>query len=441
MPPPMGHPVHPGHDDFGRGKGKGKRQLGHFAPMGKGKPPPQLGLDKSVAEMLTDLLLELGNPNDGPLEGNLSELVRVVAAGDLAGSRPLLVSLALDCAAELPAQVPVYATLAGLLTVEDAEFGPAVVGECQRRLGAAIHAAEVTAARLLMRFAAELCNASVLKPESLLSVFTTLVEAASAAAAAAESPKQPANFVVALVLESLIWGGKTLADKAGAGLETCLERLSEYMAGAWRPADFDLLRVFDRKTLPAAAPASVADAESQADKKDTFETCDYTEALYRVVQTQRADSWRCNTTLKPYLAFQTKLGTLAGCEMDTVQVSLQELHPAAFPLRTVFRVLDVDMDDLRPVDRLVCETHIIDAIHLYDFDHEERNERGGLVLTAKESVWRIVGGIHRHTIAPLLHPTLTKKQVDKLICETIFSQMFQLPQPPQSALYYSMILN
>ena len=64
--------------------------------------------------MLTELLLEIGNPADGPLEGNLLELSNVLK-NDLGDNEKLITQLILDCAVELPAQTPVYGTLAGLL--------------------------------------------------------------------------------------------------------------------------------------------------------------------------------------------------------------------------------------------------------------------------------------------------------------------------------------
>eukprot|EP01043_Picozoa_sp_COSAG02_P063231 COSAG02_NODE_8908_length_2403_cov_4.127170_3_plen_149_part_01 len=41
------------------------------------------------------------------------------------------------------------------------------------------------------------------------------------------------------------------------------------------------------------------------------------------------------------------------------------------------RIFDADIDDMRPADRLVCETHLIDTMQIFDFDHEERDEQSG----------------------------------------------------------------
>jgi hypothetical protein len=49
-----------------------------------------------------------------------------VVGMDLDENGALVVDLILACAVELPAQVPVYATLAGLLSVETKAFGPQV---------------------------------------------------------------------------------------------------------------------------------------------------------------------------------------------------------------------------------------------------------------------------------------------------------------------------
>ena len=38
---------------------------------------------------------------------------------------------------------------------------------------------------------------------------------------------------------------------------------------------------------------------------------------------------------------------------------------ARFPLRMVFRILDADLDEMEPVERFVCETHIIDTMEIF----------------------------------------------------------------------------
>jgi nuclear cap-binding protein subunit 1 len=308
-----------------------------------------------------------------------------------------------------------------------------IVEACRERLQAAIDATEHATSRMLVRFAAELANASVLRPESLLELFGAFADCA-ARVVESDGPKQQGNFFAALALEALLWGGKTLAAKSKQALDALLAKLQDYMESDARPADFDLVRSFakaDRKVNEGG--------EEQA--ADIFDACDFTEALFRVVQRQTAEDWRCDAIQKPYLSFQGKLAGATAHPMAVVTVP-ELFDPAAFPLRMVFRVLDPDIDDMRPADRLVCETHIIDAIELYNFDHEERDETtGAMICKVQESAWRLTGGIQRRRIVPTLPAKLTREQSDKIICETIFSQMFQLPQSPQPLLYYSLLLN
>ena len=53
----------------------------------------------------------------------------------------------------------------------------------------------------------------------------------------------------------------------------------------------------------------------------------------------------------------------------------------------VFRLFEPSTDRLNPVDRLICETHIIDTISIFDFDHEERDERSGSLIVLVRCVW------------------------------------------------------
>lgn len=171
------------------------------------------------------------------------------------------------------------------------------------------------------------------------------------------------------------------------------------------------------------------------------EAVDLTGALHRAVLQQKDDEWRCGAIMKPYRAFDARLSS---SELHTIpNVTVPPLRQAtAYPLRMVFTLSNGEsLADIPAVDRLVCETHIIDTMRIFDFDHEERDEFNGvLVTTVKESVWRLVGGVDRHCIAPVLPPQMSKRQIDFLICETIFSQMFQLPASPLPMVQYGHLL-
>ena len=160
-----------GGDDYRGGAGY-KQQRRHSSGGGHGNegygpprqrspppPPPREEEPKSVDQMLTELLLEIGNPADGPLEQTLEEL-SIVLKQDLGDNQTLIISLTLDCVEELPAQTPVYGTLAGLLNASNEEFGQAIVAACQERLQTALSKFENTHTRLLLRFLGELVNAN-----------------------------------------------------------------------------------------------------------------------------------------------------------------------------------------------------------------------------------------------------------------------------------------
>ena len=430
--PPRGGDRRDRHDDYGGGGYKHRRHSGDYrAPPRHRSPPPREreprpSEQKTIDQMLTELLLEIGNPNDGPLEGNLEELSNVLKQ-DLADNESLIIKLMLDCVVELPAQTPVYGTLAGLLNAASEEFGAAIVAGCIELLQKALDGDEVLQARMLTRFLAELLNASAIHPDSLLSAFTKFVEHALEAGAA-DGPKQQADFLVALVLEALIWAGRTLHECRSREVGRLLGRVDEYMAGPARPTDFSLVRAFE-------------ETAEERESTDLFKPTDFVGSLHKVVRAQRAAGWRCDATLKPYQSFEAQLGEAKQHRLPEILIP-GFFEPAKYRLRMVHRIFDADIDDMRPVDRLVCETHLIDTMQLFDFDHEERDEKsGGLIVTVKEAAWRLVGGIDRRKIVPVLPSMMPKEQLDKLICETIFGQMFQLPSPPMPNLYYSTLLS
>ena len=187
-----------GRDDYRGGGGykEPRRYSDHSRgpPMPRQQSPPrQEPAPKSVDQMLTELLLEIGNPADGPLAGNLEELSMVLQQ-DLGDSQALILQLILDCVVELPAQTPVYGTLAGLLNASITDgtanscFGAAIVAACQERFQTALDEGNNLHARLLLRFLSELVNTNTLDPDSLLQLFTALVESAIASANEASAP-------------------------------------------------------------------------------------------------------------------------------------------------------------------------------------------------------------------------------------------------------------
>ena len=415
---------------YGGGYKHRRHDEGEYRQPPRHRSPPRSeasGEVKSIDQMLTELLLEIGNPSDGPLEGNLHELSNVLKQ-DLDDNLTLIIQLILDCVVELPAQTPVYGALAGLLNAASESFGKAIVDKCGELLQAALDSDQVLQSRLLVRFLAELLNANALHPDSLLSLFNSFVEHAIEAGAEAGAPKQQADFLVALVLEAMIWVGRTLNECRNRETSKLLGRINAYMTGPARTTDFSLVRVF-------------AETAEEKDSSDLFKPTDFLGALHKVVTAQKENGWRCDATLKPYQSFEAQLGDATQHRVSSVTPP-GLFNPASYRLRMVYRIFDADIDDMRPVDRLVCETHLIDTMQIFDFDHEERDEQtGGLLVSVKEAAWRLVGGIDRRRIVPVLPPMMPKEQLDKLICETIFSQMFQLPSSPMPTLYYSTLLS
>lgn len=206
-------------DDYRGGAGYKHRRRGSYEFGGRGPPPryrspprqqPVQPAPTSVAQMLTELLVEIGNPRDGSIEQQLDQLAAVLKK-DLADNQSLVSQLMLDCVVELPAQAPVYGTLCGLLNEAASSFGAAIVQGCHEHLQREMNGENALHVRLLLRFMGELVNANVIHPGSMLELLNSFVESAIQDSDG-DGPKQQADFLVAVVLETLIWVGRTLAE-------------------------------------------------------------------------------------------------------------------------------------------------------------------------------------------------------------------------------------
>jgi hypothetical protein len=141
------------------------------------------------------------------------------------------------------------------------------------------------------------------------------------------------------------------------------------MKGPARPTDgFSLVKVFN-----AITTSEGSQDPSHGEGGDVFGSAlDFVGALHRVIGALVANGWRCKAILKPYQSFDAQLSSATQHSLTAPLVVIpSNIDPSCYPLRMVCRLFDADIDELDPADRLVCETHIVDTMAIFDFDHEE----------------------------------------------------------------------
>ena len=133
---------------------------------------------------------------------------------------------------------------AGLLCLEEAEVGAAVVGHTYTGLQAAVDTGERNKLRLLLRFLSLLAVNRLVTPAALLAMLSGLVDAAGTILALNPCEQARGDFYVYAVLAALPFAGATLLEVTQEGLEGIMDLISAYMAKrascfmpGWQPVE------------------------------------------------------------------------------------------------------------------------------------------------------------------------------------------------------------
>ena len=101
----------------------------------------------------------------------------------------------------IPTKTPIYGTLVGHISLRSPTFGGEVVEKMHEELQNTLKNQEFTKFKLLVRFACELVNASVLEIASLVELFDTLLEVTEEKS----FPQSRSDYFISVVLNSLPW--------------------------------------------------------------------------------------------------------------------------------------------------------------------------------------------------------------------------------------------
>ena len=130
--------------------------------------------------------------------------------------RDQIIGIIMECAKSLPVKVGIYGTLVGLLNIDSPEFGGEVVRMLTNAAPGSLRGEDMALLRLLVRFAAELCNASVLEAASLHHLFKSMLAIAQSAESEGGPERQRGDCMCHAVLAALPFAaaGLKVADRA-----------------------------------------------------------------------------------------------------------------------------------------------------------------------------------------------------------------------------------
>lgn len=330
---------------------------------------------------------------------------------DLRESENDILSWLMQCVEQLPHKIPLYGTLVGLINTEDSDFASKVIQQSHDHIQEALDSGDCNKLRVLIRFVAVLMSNNVIPPASLVEVLETLL---SSAATTVDDEKgnpawQPrADFYVFCIMASLPWAGHELLERASEELERVMAGVEAYLS--------------IRKPLTDACFNAFSTSKE-----------DHVVDLWKRIKHCQENGWKVESVPRPHLAFEAKLATCQThvfgpitCpdppqvpEKNTVSSLGKQRQEAEqrFPRRIrriqIFPSAKTD-EYMAPVDRFVIEEYILDVLFYLNGRRKE--------------------------CAAYLAGLPVPFRYEYLMAETIFSQLFLLPNPPFKPIYYTVVI-
>ncbi|XP_073273142.1 nuclear cap-binding protein subunit 1-like isoform X2 [Primulina huaijiensis] len=324
----------------------------------------------------------------------------------------------LQCAEQLPHKIPLYATLVGLLNLENEDFVRNIVERIHANLQAALDVGNCNRIRVLMRFLTVLMCSKVLLPSSLIVLFETLL---SSAATTVDDEKGNsswqacADFYITCILSCLPWGGAELVEQVPEDINRVMVGIQAYMSIRRHVSD---------------TGCCAFEYDHERNRGDVQK--DFLEDLWGRIQDLSNKGWKADSVPRPHLSFEPQLVSAKSHDFGSLNCPEQPKPPAEvtgitygiqkheadlkYPPR--MRSLNIfpssKTEDLQPIDRFVAEEYLLDVLLFLNGCRKEcASSMAGLPVSFR---------------------------YEYLMCETIFSQILLLPQPPFKPIYYTLVI-
>ncbi|CAB3407078.1 unnamed protein product [Caenorhabditis bovis] len=360
-----------------------------------------LPLVDEVEKKLQEIIGKVGDKNTGSsIESNLEGLCRVLQ-DDLDKYRATIIDIIVGCAIYLPNKVTVYTTLVGLLNAKNFNFGGDVVEKLIAEQQDLLENEKYCEAQNLTTFLCDLGNCRVLTIQSIGEYLESFITAAFEE----NVPQVRTDWFVFTVLRSLPFIGSELAEKANEQLENVFGGIEKYLEQRSK-THVPILQVW----RPDGTP---------------HEQEDYLDSLYAQISVLREAEWKEKHIPRHYVGFDAVL-------QDALQHNLPSFSPPAhtenstYPYpRVVFRIFDYA--DCPEDGTVLPGTHAIERF-LIEMEIDWIIEKN--CLSRKHCAKELVQFAQENPTIPMGY----------LMFETIFAQLFRLPQSPHPQIFYASLL-
>ncbi|ORX49397.1 hypothetical protein DM01DRAFT_1338083 [Hesseltinella vesiculosa] len=223
------------HHPYGQGSGQNyhkRKQQRRYSPERE---------EDNTQDRLRGLIIKIGDKITADLQSNLLKM-RNILETDYDNYSTMIEETLQACVSELSVKAPIYGALIGLLNSHNVDGGSnlaKLMDALSRHFSKLVIDEDWTRVKIMLRFYGEAVNNNVISPSDyceLLADFLTPL-------ANANEYRPLCDTMVYLVLSSLPWCGKTLAERASAEFSSLLATIDSYM-GKRQTTDLSTPSVF-----------------------------------------------------------------------------------------------------------------------------------------------------------------------------------------------------
>lgn len=306
----------------------------------------------------------------------------------------------LECVKALPAKIPLYAALVGLLN--DPEITGTLAGKLSEAIsrlsdGSVSTSSDVRGFKLVLRFAVALCECNVLTVRSLCAVLDAL---AGLIGASSHDGARTDTCAYQLAMALAYAGAPLSKDSAGEGpeaLKRCVDVLGKYVAA--RPAGPD-----DATAKICLSPWKEFSQPRQRD-----------DGLTTVYNALRDGCWTLHCGFSVTADLADSLKEVVPVDLPAVSLQLpQEAADVPFEQAPFFLYDEESMHELSALDAVVLRDLYVDVMTLFQ-------------------------DIPKEAVGCLVHIP-TPESAPCALYEAVLSQLLMLPTPPARIVYYQLLL-
>ncbi|KAF0552907.1 ARM repeat-containing protein [Gigaspora margarita] len=422
--------------------------------------------DDSPEKKLSTLLIILGDKmTPQEIHKNIEKIADIVQT-EYSKYEPLVLKTIKNCFMELPMKTFIYGTLVGLVNVKRPDIGSAVVKMTAQTLQQCLNEGNWRGAKFTLKFFAELTNANVILPRTMLDIYDDLLTTL-------DEPNVKlyrADTIVYIVLSTLPFVALQLRERSPEMLDSILSKIERYFESRERA----IAEIGGSVVLHSVTP--YIGSNLPYDQSDTLDI------LWSQIQSLRNKGWECKILLKPWSDYDSFLVTSDQHEVDKFIVkehSHKLCNSLPVPLFRVFGDLEdetiVDSYKTTDISYFLIRDIIDDIIEIYEINRKECTKY------LKDLPYNFASGtfVEKDTTTSITNSEVKVKdepdikiepdmdtfsnnwgidnskeanassisnqgivgfKLEQIIVEEIFSHIFRLPQPRFKPIFYHSLL-